>query len=206
MRLRFIAALALSLLVASVTLVARTGGTEPAPPRAQAAGPATTGPAGAPETPAAQRRARAAERKAQLKRLRRSPTIRAAIKRLHLLNLISTTEHRRLRRTLWAAERAHRRLGGTRRAELGAALGIARRLARNHTLTASRIAPIFTTLRRNREFWTQRALPRAGERFTFGRDPVVFQYYPGRGLALQPLASFGRASAMASLCLAQATR
>lgn len=95
---------------------------------------------------------------------------------------------------------------GTRRAELGAAIAVAQTLARDHALTTSRIEPVFLTLRRNRDFWTRRALPGAGRRFTFGRDPVVFQYYPGSGMALQPLASFGRASAMATLCLQHDTR
>ena len=33
-------------------------------------------------------------------------------------------------------------------------------------------------------------------------DPEIFQYYPGRGLQLQPLASWGRANAIAGACLA----
>ena len=33
-------------------------------------------------------------------------------------------------------------------------------------------------------------------------DPAVFQYYPGHGLQLQPLASWGRANAIAGACLA----
>jgi hypothetical protein len=36
---------------------------------------------------------------------------------------------------------------------------------------------------------------------TFGRDPVMFQAYPGHGLQVQPLASFGRANALARVCL-----
>ena len=31
---------------------------------------------------------------------------------------------------------------------------------------------------------------------------MIFQYYPGRGLQLQPLASWGRANAIAGACLA----
>ena len=37
-------------------------------------------------------------------------------------------------------------------------------------------------------------LPRPGSRITFRGDPVVFEYYSGRGLAIQPLASFGKAT------------
>ena len=41
---------------------------------------------------------------------------------------------------------------------------------------------------------------------TFAGDPVVFEYYAGRGLAIQPLASFGKANALAGSCLRLATR
>jgi hypothetical protein len=74
-------------------------------------------------------------------------------------------------------------------------------LAAARALTISRLEPVFLTLRRNRDLWTRRALPSPGERFTFGRDPVTFQYYPGRGIALQPLASFGHLNGLAHACL-----
>jgi hypothetical protein len=34
----------------------------------------------------------------------------------------------------------------------------------------------------------------------FGDDPVVFQWYPGQGLQIQPLANFGKANALWSEC------
>jgi hypothetical protein len=39
---------------------------------------------------------------------------------------------------------------------------------------------------------------------TFGRDPLILQAYPGNGLQVQPLASFGRANALARVCLDRA--
>ena len=54
---------------------------------------------------------------------------------------------------------------------------------------------------RNTEFWTHAAFPAASQRITFGRDPAVFQYYPGRGMQLQPLASWGKANWLAGECL-----
>jgi D-glucuronyl C5-epimerase C-terminus len=38
----------------------------------------------------------------------------------------------------------------------------------------------------------------------FGDDPVVFQWYPGQGLQLQELATFGRANALANACRPEA--
>ncbi|MEA2194703.1 MAG: hypothetical protein QOG42_1137, partial [Solirubrobacteraceae bacterium] len=98
------------------------------------------------------------------------------------------------------------RLSGTRRAELAAVVAMAERLARERLLTASRLAPVFLTLRRNREFWTTRPLPAPRSRLSFRGDPVVFEYYAGRGLAIQPLASFGRANALAASCLRAGAR
>ena len=42
-------------------------------------------------------------------------------------------------------------------------------------------------------------MPAAGERASFG--PAVLQYYPGRGMQLQPLASWGRVNWLARTCL-----
>jgi hypothetical protein len=106
-----------------------------------------------------------------------------------------------MRRTWWTAGLARARLTGRRRAELGAVIAVVADLARDRRLTAGRLEPVFLTLRRNRDFWAQRPLPAPGLRLQFGRDPVTFQYYAGRGLQIQPLASFGRANALANTCL-----
>ena len=60
---------------------------------------------------------------------------------------------------------------------------------------------MFLTLRRNDEFWRSAALPAPGQRRVFGRDPAVFQYYPGRGMQLQQLASWGRVNARLRACV-----
>jgi hypothetical protein len=111
-----------------------------------------------------------------------------------------------MRGTWWRVNRDVGRLTGVRRAELGAVVAMASRLASARILTASRLEPVFLTIRRNRAFWTSRPLPRPGARMTFRGDPVVFEYYAGRGLALQPLASFGTANALAGSCLRRARR
>ena len=66
---------------------------------------------------------------------------------------------------------------------------------------------MFLVLRRNREFWARsRVLPAPAFRTSFGRDPAVFQYYPGRGIQLQQLASWGRVNAVAHACLRRGLR
>jgi hypothetical protein len=114
-----------------------------------------------------------------------------------------------------------RRLGGLRRRELGAALAGVERLAGRGLLTASRMPAAFLTLQRNAEFWPTRSFPRppqparrpcaggaglGGARVTFEGDPVVFQWYAGRGLQIQPLATFGRANALWSAGRAEELR
>ncbi len=146
------------------------------------------------------RRARAA-RRADLRILRRSRTVAGALRRAFIAGAIDDATQRRLRRIWWTTGRARDRLTGRRRAELGTVIAVAARLARERRLDAGRLEPVFLTLQRNRDFWTTRPLPAGGARLHFGRDPVTFQYYAGRGLQIQPLASFGRANALANVCL-----
>jgi hypothetical protein len=90
-----------------------------------------------------------------------------------------------------AARRTFSVLSGQRRAELGSVLGTVRTLARQKRLTA-RLRPMFLILDRNREWWAKAGPPGAGARLTFGGSRVIFQYFPGEGLQLHPLANFGR--------------
>ena len=199
----------LTLLIALA--VAGPGDPRPAPPaRAASAGHPLQTPAelAAARTAAAQRARtrREAARQAEARRLRRSTTVKGALRRAWLAHAISRRRYESLRRTWWLARRDVARLGGTRRAELAAVVGMTERLARGRMLTASRLEPVFLTLRRNREFWTTRPLIAPRARLSFRGDPVIFEYYAGRGLAIQPLASFGRANALAASCVRATAR
>ncbi len=201
-RRRWLVALTLLIAVA----FAGPGDPRPAPPaRAASAGHAAQTPAQAAaarsRAAARARERRAAARQAEARRLRRSTTVKGALRRAWLSRAISRRRYESLRRTWWRARRDVARLSGTRRAELAAVLAMTERLARGRLLTASRLEPVFLTIRRNREFWTTRPLPAPRSRLSFRGDPVVFEYYAGRGLAIQPLASFGRANALAASCL-----
>ena len=132
--------------------------------------------------------------------------MKGALRRAWLSHAISRRRYESLRRTWWLARRDAARLSGTRRAELSAVLGMTERLAAARLLTASRLEPVFLTIRRNREVWTTRALPAPRSRLSFRGDPVIFEYYSGRGVAIQPLASFGRANALAASCVRSSSR
>jgi D-glucuronyl C5-epimerase-like protein len=94
----------------------------------------------------------------------------------------------------WAAAlRTYGGLRGQRRAELGYVIGTLRILAAQKRLGV-RLAPLFLTLDRNREWWAKAGPPGSGARLRFGSSRVLFQYFPGEGLQLHPLGNFGQAN------------
>ena len=94
-------------------------------------------------------------------------------------------------------KRAIRDLSGTRRAELAGVLATVEGMAERGSLRASRLAPVFLTLQRNLEWWSSRPLLAAGQRVSFEDSELVWQYVPGQGLQLHPLANFGKLNAYA---------
>src|SRR5436309_1887754 len=67
--------------------------------------------------------------------------------------------------------------------------------------SASRIPALVLQLSRNRAFWSGRsAYVAPGARITFKGSPIVFQYYAGQGLQIQPLANFGLVNGMVTHC------
>jgi hypothetical protein len=91
-------------------------------------------------------------------------------------------------------------LGGGRRKELAAVISVLEGIAKRRQLTASRMPALFLQLSRNREFWSARSAPYAGARITFKGSPMVFQYYAGQGLQIQPLANFGMVNGKITHC------
>jgi hypothetical protein len=95
------------------------------------------------------------------------------------------------------AKATAKRLRGTRGAQLGGAVANVEGIAASGQLTAARLAPLRLTLSRNREWWTTRPLLGSGARLTFPGSQLIWQYFPGEGLALHPLANFGKLNALA---------
>jgi len=94
-------------------------------------------------------------------------------------------------------KRAIRSLEGARRAELAGVLAAVDGIAARRSLRASRLYPLFLTLERNREWWLSEPLLAAGQRVTFEGSELIWQYVPGQGLQLHPLANFGRLNSYA---------
>jgi len=93
--------------------------------------------------------------------------------------------------TYLAAKRALGKLSGTRNAELGAVLANVQAIAAAGELIPSRLPALFLTLERNRQWWTSEPLLSADERLSFPESKLVWEHYPGQGIEIQWLATFG---------------
>jgi hypothetical protein len=89
-----------------------------------------------------------------------------------------------------------RRLHSTRHAQLKGAIRNVDTVAGRGLLTPSRLPALFLTLERNRAWWSASRLLRNGERVMFPGSQLVWQFYPGEGIQIQWLATFGRANAL----------
>ena len=87
-------------------------------------------------------------------------------------------------------------LGGTRRAELDAVTTTAHNLAVDGGLWPSRLPMVDATLNANRQWWAHGSLLAYGQRVMFTGSELEWQYYPGQGIQLQVLGSFGAANGM----------
>ncbi len=88
------------------------------------------------------------------------------------------------------------RLHGTRRRQLAAVVSNTRAIAAGGLLSASRAPLVFLTLQRNRAWWSNGSLLHYGQRVMFAGSQLVWQYYPGQGIQVQWLGTFGRANGL----------
>src|SRR4051794_25085101 len=97
------------------------------------------------------------------------------------------------------AKAIERKLTGTRKAELGGVIGdLDGMAARGSFSEPSRLPALFDTLQRNREYWASQPLPAAGARISFPGSELVYQLYPGHGLQIQWLGTFGKLNGYAT--------
>jgi D-glucuronyl C5-epimerase C-terminus len=124
-------------------------------------------------------------------------TVAGELKRLRDRGAITPEQYTQYRTDYSNATRAKKRLSGTRRTELTAVILTLDDIARRGKLTASRLAPLFLTLERNTEWWTTGPLMSSGQRTSFAGSQLVWQYYPGQGLQIQWLGTFGQLNVLA---------
>ncbi|MEX1142641.1 MAG: D-glucuronyl C5-epimerase family protein [Thermoleophilaceae bacterium] len=137
--------------------------------------------------------------RARAKRARRatSRALRRAVRR----EAISPKRFRSYRRIVMRARRVLRRLRGARGRELGAVVALVDRIALRHGLRPSRLPALMLTLRRNTQYWPRQPFPYDRDHVMFRGSRIVFEYYAGEGLQLQPLVNFKQANLMHGACV-----
>jgi hypothetical protein len=118
----------------------------------------------------------------------------SALLGLERSHAISASAYQEYQGDYTAALRALGRVRGTRYTELSAVLSNVRQIAAAGGFTASRVPAVFTTLARNRQWWTTGPLLGADQRVSFPGSELVWEYYPGQGLEIQWLGTFGEAN------------
>ena len=149
----------------------------------------------APATPAV---AAAAKPKPKAKPKAPERTVRTELVRLRNSQAITQTQYRLYNGDFAAALTSEKRLRGTRRAELEAVVENLHNIAASGGLIPSRLPVLFETLDRNRQWWTTGPLLSYGQRVEFSGSELVWQYYPGQGIELQVLGTFGKADGLYS--------
>ncbi len=119
------------------------------------------------------------------------PTVTAALASLLRGSAISEAAYHQDYAAYLAAKSSLGRLSGTRREELGAVLANVQAMASAGELIPSRLPAVFLTLERNRQWWTTEPLLGGDQRVSFPGSRIVWEHYPGQGLEIQWLATFG---------------
>ena len=123
-------------------------------------------------------------------------TFLSELARLHRTGAVSTASYQADTNAYNHALATERKLRGTRRTELTAVTVTMHDIAASHQLTVSRLPAMMATLAANQQWWTQGPLLSSGQRVEFAGSQLVWQYYPGQGIQLQVLGTFGKADGL----------
>ena len=128
---------------------------------------------------------------------KKKKTVASELRKLYKAGTIDQITYDTDRAILADVKRRIKRLTGTRKAQLAGVLATTEGMAARGQLRAARLYPIFLTLQRNAEWWSENQLLASGARVSFPGSELVWQYFPGQGLQLHPLANFGKLNAYA---------
>jgi hypothetical protein len=113
---------------------------------------------------------------------------------------IGAGDRRRWRRWYVIALRTLGALRGARDTQLRYVVDSVEALALSRQLIPSRMPVAFLQLERNRQYWRSLPYPAAGDQVSFRGSQILFQYFPGEGLQLHPLATFKKANHLHGAC------
>ena len=122
------------------------------------------------------------------------PTVSAVLQALRQTGAISETTYTADYAAYVGAKSSAAKLSGTRKEELGTVLANVQAMAAAGELIPSRLPALFLTLERNRQWWTTEPLLASDERVSFPGSQIIWEHYPGQGLEIQWLATFGEAN------------
>ncbi len=125
-----------------------------------------------------------------------SITVAGELARIYHSGAISQAAYQSYVGTWNAALAAEKHLTGTRLTELDAVTSTVHQVAVSHQLNASRLPVLFQTVSRNRQWWTTGPIPSTYQRVEFAGSELVWEYYPGQGIQLQVLGTFGKANGL----------
>jgi hypothetical protein len=130
------------------------------------------------------------------------PTVSGTVDAAVTAGTVTPDQGTTYKATYTRARSVVRHLSASRKRELRGAMSVVEGLVKRDALPAARMPAAFTQLERNVEWWTTHGPPGSSAatgglpRVTFPGDPIVLQWYPGQGLAIQWLATFGKANAL----------
>jgi D-glucuronyl C5-epimerase C-terminus len=129
---------------------------------------------------------------------RRKPkkTVTSELARLYGAGDITQAQDNGYKAAWNSALGTERRLHGTRRAQLAGVTANLQQMAGGGCFTPSRLPVLFLTLARNQQYWRTGPLLSYGQRVEFSGSRLVWEYYPGQGIELTVLGSFGVADGL----------
>lgn len=124
----------------------------------------------------------------------KGPTVTSALKALRASNSITAGAYQQYSSGYLTAQRSLKKLTGTRHGELAGVLTNVQAIAASGGFIASRLPALFLTLERNQQWWTTKGLLSYGQRVSFPGSRLVWESYPGQGIEIQWLGTFGEAN------------
>jgi hypothetical protein len=124
----------------------------------------------------------------------RGSTVYGALARLKSGGALSAEAYGEDSSTYTEALSAVKHLSGTRRSELESVVANVQQIAAAGEMIPSRLPAVMLTLENNVQWWSHEPLPAADQHVSFPGSRLVWEYYPGQGLEIQWLATFGEAN------------
>ncbi|HEY1458089.1 MAG TPA: D-glucuronyl C5-epimerase family protein [Solirubrobacteraceae bacterium] len=124
----------------------------------------------------------------------RRSSVSAVLSSLAHSGAITPTDFQRYSSAYSSAQHLLKKLTGTRHTELAAVIANVQAIAAAGQFTPSRLPALFLTVERNRQWWNNGPLLSYGQRVGFPGSRIVWESYPGQGIEIQWLATFGEAN------------